>query len=698
MGQDLCIECGGGVVNIRVGAIILKDGKFLMAGNPNSDYLYSIGGRIQFGETAEQAVVREVREETGRDMEIDRLGFVTEDFFYGDSPAHLGKLIYELGYYYYMKTPADFEPVCESFTEAGEKEFSSGSRRRSEGSSIPLSSTTSCAIRKRLSDTLSQTRDKKTGASHGAPVYCLFAGRFLLFTLCPFPAPGGQRHAQHGQSDHAHPKDRDPEGHVVLVAGRDAAAVDIRNGEDRKRLAVLVGHADNMLARGKTLEVGGLELDDRAAGCSGIIGRIDRLAVHGQLGELAERAVRSKAELARRAFAPAAARAIGDEIIRKIEARDDRAAVCTLERDRGGAALRRDVIQERNVVVLPFLERRVAVFHLDRRLDALVLRLAGGDELGHRTAGDRRDGKALFHAAGIVARARDRDLGRILADLDVVGIARNGEVLVLLQRALAVLERDGRLARRAGIGHLGGGKRDHLRCDRFRGKCDGMRVALGRFCLLALGIGKEDREAVADIGERARRLDGEAALNGHFILCGAAVAERDEVWPGNAVDRVVRERDRRPDDRKPLAARLRRQRRAGGRQQRRAPCLLALAGLFVFIAVAGRLIAFAVTRSFAVHALAGRLGLLRLFDEGHNDRILDRAVRRGRSRDVERAAVLCLARDEQRVVLAADAGGPVSGDPGDLLVHFLAVLVGHNGAVARRGSPLLRDHDGIAAA
>ena len=120
MGKDLCIECDGGVVNIRVGAIIMKDGKFLMAGNPNYDYLYSVGGR---GETAEQAVVREVREEAGREMEIDRLGFVTEDFFYGDTPVHLGKLIYELGYYFYMKTPADFEPVCESFTEAGEKEF-----------------------------------------------------------------------------------------------------------------------------------------------------------------------------------------------------------------------------------------------------------------------------------------------------------------------------------------------------------------------------------------------------------------------------------------------------------------------------------------------------------------------------------------------------------------------------------------------
>ena len=34
MGQDLCIDFDGGVVNIRVGAIIMKDGKFLMAGRP----------------------------------------------------------------------------------------------------------------------------------------------------------------------------------------------------------------------------------------------------------------------------------------------------------------------------------------------------------------------------------------------------------------------------------------------------------------------------------------------------------------------------------------------------------------------------------------------------------------------------------------------------------------------------------------
>lgn len=121
--KDMCVACDDGVLNIRVGAIILKDGKLLMAGNENVNYLYSVGGRIKFGETAEEAVVREVMEETGVRMEIDRLGFVHENYFYGDSTANAGKLIYEISLYFYMKVPKDFAPVCESFNEDHSKEF-----------------------------------------------------------------------------------------------------------------------------------------------------------------------------------------------------------------------------------------------------------------------------------------------------------------------------------------------------------------------------------------------------------------------------------------------------------------------------------------------------------------------------------------------------------------------------------------------
>ena len=120
--HDMSVPCDEGMINIRVGAIIMKGEKFLMVGNERADYLYSVGGRIKFGETAEEAVIREVFEETGVKMEIDRLGFVHENYFYGDSPSNLNKLVYEISFFFYMKVPEDFEPVCESFTDDDSKE------------------------------------------------------------------------------------------------------------------------------------------------------------------------------------------------------------------------------------------------------------------------------------------------------------------------------------------------------------------------------------------------------------------------------------------------------------------------------------------------------------------------------------------------------------------------------------------------
>lgn len=115
--KDVTLPCGDGFVSIRVGAIIMRDGKFLMVGNDRADYLYSVGGRIQFGETAEEAVVREVMEETGVKMEVDRLGFIHENYFRGDAPKNFGKLIYEISYFFYMKVPDDFALLSDDFVE-----------------------------------------------------------------------------------------------------------------------------------------------------------------------------------------------------------------------------------------------------------------------------------------------------------------------------------------------------------------------------------------------------------------------------------------------------------------------------------------------------------------------------------------------------------------------------------------------------
>lgn len=123
MNKDMCVMCDEGVINIRVGAIILKEGKVLMVKNNEDNYYYSIGGRIQFGETARQAIKREVIEELGFEMEVDRLGFACESYFYGNIGDDVERLIYEPAYYFYMKVPEDFNIRNKMFLEDGTPEY-----------------------------------------------------------------------------------------------------------------------------------------------------------------------------------------------------------------------------------------------------------------------------------------------------------------------------------------------------------------------------------------------------------------------------------------------------------------------------------------------------------------------------------------------------------------------------------------------
>ena len=122
LGPDLCMPCGEGLINIRVGAIIIRDGKALMVKSKFGDYCYSVGGRIRFGETAQAAVVREVYEETGVQMTVDRPGYVSEVYFYNDSPKLFGKPVYEIAFYFYMNVPADFTLESDHLGD-GEEQF-----------------------------------------------------------------------------------------------------------------------------------------------------------------------------------------------------------------------------------------------------------------------------------------------------------------------------------------------------------------------------------------------------------------------------------------------------------------------------------------------------------------------------------------------------------------------------------------------
>ena len=81
--MDITFNADDGKFNLRVGALISGGGKLLMASNPaeGDSVFYSVGGRVKYGETLEEAIRREVLEETGIDCAPKRMTAIHENFF-----------------------------------------------------------------------------------------------------------------------------------------------------------------------------------------------------------------------------------------------------------------------------------------------------------------------------------------------------------------------------------------------------------------------------------------------------------------------------------------------------------------------------------------------------------------------------------------------------------------------------------------
>ncbi len=105
----------------RAAAIIVEEGCVLLARNDEDDYYYSVGGAVHMGETSEEAVKREVFEETGLNYEVDYLAVIHENFFIGSSGLK-GVDFHELTFYYIMKPMGKRNFTSQSTTESGAKE------------------------------------------------------------------------------------------------------------------------------------------------------------------------------------------------------------------------------------------------------------------------------------------------------------------------------------------------------------------------------------------------------------------------------------------------------------------------------------------------------------------------------------------------------------------------------------------------
>ena len=117
MKYDCGFEKDGKWFRYRAAAIIIENNCLLFAGNELADFYYSIGGGVQIGETAEQAVVREVFEETGVKYDVDYLAFIHENFFRNEKGILSGLDCHEIALYFMMKSRGTQELNSDSYVQ-----------------------------------------------------------------------------------------------------------------------------------------------------------------------------------------------------------------------------------------------------------------------------------------------------------------------------------------------------------------------------------------------------------------------------------------------------------------------------------------------------------------------------------------------------------------------------------------------------
>jgi 8-oxo-dGTP pyrophosphatase MutT (NUDIX family) len=98
--RDITVSVADGKFNYRVGAIIIDSGEILMVKNSGASFYYTVGGRIQFGESAYEAILREAFEETQIQLEVDKLAYIHENFFTMNSN---GEIYHELCFFFLLK-------------------------------------------------------------------------------------------------------------------------------------------------------------------------------------------------------------------------------------------------------------------------------------------------------------------------------------------------------------------------------------------------------------------------------------------------------------------------------------------------------------------------------------------------------------------------------------------------------------------
>jgi len=119
--MDCTFKADEGRFRYRAAAIIIENGCVLMAKNDLDEHYYSVGGAVKLNESSQEAVIREVFEETGINYEVDRLAFIHENFYKGIVNDDNLKC-HELSFYYLMKPKGNQDLNDNSYVYDGVRE------------------------------------------------------------------------------------------------------------------------------------------------------------------------------------------------------------------------------------------------------------------------------------------------------------------------------------------------------------------------------------------------------------------------------------------------------------------------------------------------------------------------------------------------------------------------------------------------
>jgi ADP-ribose pyrophosphatase YjhB (NUDIX family) len=113
----LRVQLGEQVFNLRASAVVCHDGQVLLHRAEGDQFWTMPGGKVQMGETGADTVQREMQEEIGVAVQVERLLYISEEFFdYNDSRYH------EVGMYYAVKLPPDADLLDTTRTHEGEED------------------------------------------------------------------------------------------------------------------------------------------------------------------------------------------------------------------------------------------------------------------------------------------------------------------------------------------------------------------------------------------------------------------------------------------------------------------------------------------------------------------------------------------------------------------------------------------------